>query len=467
MAQASAQEKVNIDPEQLAIVQDNIVQQRPTHYVSKDDVYKRLDKEVNLKFDFIVLALLSRQFIFCGIDKTNVGFVATTSLVKDAGLEPDDKPNSLSLFSATYVPLQLPMVVLARRVGVKYFLAFQLLTWGTLIVPRMLIGAAKAGFTQFGFFYMSTLYPKYDLALRYDIFAGMYSVAGAFAAVLAYGLLKSESSSLHGWQIVFIFEGGFTVFLELITFFLERAHAVRRMEIDLASTQEERDLIDVAKDWKKLFVVICNIPAVLPVPAFTTFLPLIVKGMGYKGITAMPMSVPPFVVGTVGLLIIISSSDHFKERSLHTVVGVCLGIIGCIVITTSTDTQLRCGFAHVCMVGIFVGSPLLAVWLPGNTLWKGKRSVMMGVHGWSHVAGGIAGQIFKSEYTPRYEVPLMITMMIMACGCCGLVFLNAMYRRENRAQARQVSNWDEADFAAEAASETRRGDQKRAFVYGY
>jgi hypothetical protein len=145
-------------------------------------------------------------------------------------------------------------------------------------------------------------------------------VAGAFAGVLAYGLLKINSTNLHGWQIVFIFEGGFTVLLGLLTFFVlpknlsgawflsdeERAHAIRRMEIDVAGTREEgdisntsvvkRDFIDVVKDWKKLLIVICNITTVLPVTAFTTFLPLIVKGMGYKGITATLMSVPPFVV---------------------------------------------------------------------------------------------------------------------------------------------------------------------------
>lgn len=78
------------------------------------------------------------------------------------------------------------------------------------------------------------------------------------------------------------------------------------MELDLAGAQEEgeinntsvsrRDVLDVAKDWKKLLTVVCNITTVLPVTAFTTFLPLIVQGMGYKGIQANLMSVPPFVV---------------------------------------------------------------------------------------------------------------------------------------------------------------------------
>lgn len=188
--------------------------------------------------------------------------------------------------------------------------------------------------------------------------------------------------------------------------------------------------------------------------------------------------------GTVGLLIVVYSSDHFRERSMHTVGGMTLGIIGLIVMATSTDTQLRYGFAHVCMAGVFVGGPLLAVWLAGNTPWKGTRSVIMGVNGWSNIAGVIAGQLFKSKYRPRCqstpfqfsgdldanlpadETPLIVTMAIMVAGICGLGFLKLMYIRENKIRAREVATWDEVDFAAEAASEQRRGDQKRTFMYG-
>jgi hypothetical protein len=105
---------------------------RATHYQPSNEHERRLDKLVNLKLDFIVVLLLALQFIFCGIDKTNIGFVATSTFLKDANLKPDDVGNSLSLFSATYVPLQLLMVPLARRVGVKYFLAVQLVVWGGL-----------------------------------------------------------------------------------------------------------------------------------------------------------------------------------------------------------------------------------------------------------------------------------------------------------------------------------------------
>jgi MFS family permease len=272
---------------------------------------------------------------------------------------------------------------------------------------------------------MSTFYPKFSLGFRMGMFSGMYAVAGAFAGLLAYGLLHLETSSLRGWQMLFLVEGVITVGVAFIAaaimpteiskaWFLtevERAHALRRMERDSQTTSDSgigegvdsdgnlysakddqkitmRDIKDVVMDWKKLLIILFNILSVLvrfdlvpfflwvtnkflqPVTAFTTFLPLVVQGMGYSGIQATLMSVPPFVVGTAGLLAIVYSSDHFKERSLHTCFGMALGLIGCLVMATSSNPRLRYGFAHVCLSGVFAGGPLIAVWLAGNTPQK-------------------------------------------------------------------------------------------------
>jgi hypothetical protein len=54
----------------------------------------------------------------------------------------------------------------------------------------------------------------------------------------------------------------------------------------------------------------------------------------------------------------------------------------------------------------------------------------------------------------------------MVVGALGLVFIRFMYQLENKKRGREIENWDEAQFAAEAASEERRGDQRRTFMYG-
>lgn len=48
-------------------------------YEPQTDEAKAMDRRVNLKLDFAVVLILAIDFILCGIDKTNIGYVATTS----------------------------------------------------------------------------------------------------------------------------------------------------------------------------------------------------------------------------------------------------------------------------------------------------------------------------------------------------------------------------------------------------
>lgn len=87
----------------------------------------------------------------------------------------------------------------------------------------------------------------------------------------------------------------------------QRAHAGRRMQIDSPTVDRDGNLIeddnkvtkqnvlDAFSDWRSLLIVCCNIASVLPVSVFSVFMPLIVKGMGYKALEANLMSVTPFV----------------------------------------------------------------------------------------------------------------------------------------------------------------------------
>jgi MFS family permease len=313
-----------------------------------------INRRVNLKFDIFVVTLLAINFLLAGIDKTNIGNAATTSklknhdregetytpvaFVKDANLHPNDISDAVSLLSVTFVTLQPFSTIMGRWIGPKYWIPTLMICWGslcmahagikgrgTLIALRLLLGAAEAGFVPTTFYYLSTIYPSYSLGFRLGLFSGMYSIAGAFAGLIAYGVFQIKSDMYKGWQILFLLEGGLTLFMAAVSmaalprrvetaWFLtpaERLHAVHRMEVDMADDLDidaegrvvkenkmvtKRDVLDALKDWKKLFTVVFNIFATLPVSAFGTFLPLVVKGMGYTGVKANLMSVPPFVV---------------------------------------------------------------------------------------------------------------------------------------------------------------------------
>ncbi|ORY90695.1 major facilitator superfamily domain-containing protein [Leucosporidium creatinivorum] len=473
------------------------------------DEQRQLDRSLNRKLDLILLPLLAFNFLLCGIDKTNIGNAATNGMALKAGLGPDDIPDSVSLLSVTFVTLQPLSVALGRRVGFKIYLPLLMFLWGTvtmahaavwnrgtLIALRLLLGAFEAGYVPTCFWTLSTFYPKYQLALRIGIFAACYAGAGAFSGLIAYGCFQLPEDRLYGYQWLFILEGAVTLCSAICTFFIlpknmetawflnagERARSVERMTAEAtlyshgpvansaaahgkAASTTWRDVKD-ALDWRKVLIVVGNICATLPVSAFGVFAPLVVKGMGYTALEANLMSVPPFIVGAFGIVAFVYSSDRFRERSLHSCAGMLIAIVGLAVMAGSQNNKLRYGFLHVCLAGAFAAGPLIASWLANNTPEAGVRPLVIGMNGYSNIAGVIAGQLFKSKYSPKYETPLIITMALLAFGILVFLSIRLLYARINRQRQALISAMSEEDIEAERLNEERRGDQKRTFIYG-
>lgn len=81
----------------------------------------------------------------------------------------------------------------------------------------------------------------------------------------------------------------------------DRVYAVERIRADHAAYSRHtydsdsglesdrltrRDVVETAKDWKLWYVLGFNILASVPGQAFSVFLPLVVKGLGYSSIEA-------------------------------------------------------------------------------------------------------------------------------------------------------------------------------------
>jgi len=65
-----------------------------------------------------------------------------------------------------------------------------------------------------------------------------------------------------------------------------------------------------------------------------------------------------------------------------------------------------------------------------------------------------------------YQYPLTVTMILIAVGIVGFVFLRVMYVIENKRRKRIIANWDEDRFTEEQQSTERRGDQRYTWIYG-
>ncbi|KAK5313534.1 hypothetical protein LTR93_010838 [Exophiala xenobiotica] len=92
--------------------------------------------------------------------------------------------------------------------------------------------------------------------------------------------------------------------------------------------------------------------------SLTYFIPTVLSGMGYRGVTAQWMTVPVWGVGIVLCLLIPTSSDRFRERRWHIVAPLALGVI-CAIVNASVRGHDKVRYAFICLYvgGVFSTAP--------------------------------------------------------------------------------------------------------------
>lgn len=100
----------------------------------------------------------------------------------------------------------------------------------------------------------------------------------------------------------------------------EKAEVVQRLEDDrtvLSDSFDLRYMWDAFRDWKIWVHMFITIGIYTPLYSISTFLPTIVKGMGFQDETAQLMTVPPYVVAclfTIGSGFV---ADKHRQRGLY------------------------------------------------------------------------------------------------------------------------------------------------------
>jgi hypothetical protein len=183
---------------------------------------------------------------------------------------------------------------------------------------------------------------------------------------------------MHGWQYLFIVEGALTCALALFAtvwlpwhvstaWFLtqpERDWAKERMERDSGGQDNasrgfsKRDVIEALKDWKFWLLLPCNITSSVPGQAFSVFLPIIVRDLGYSSYRANLFAVPIYVIGAVGLWTTAWHSDRTRERSLHILGALITVLVGLIMVCLIKSPKGRYAALCILQIGNYTASPL-------------------------------------------------------------------------------------------------------------
>jgi ACS family 4-hydroxyphenylacetate permease-like MFS transporter len=298
------------------------------------------------------------------IDRTNIGFAALT-MNKELGLSATTFGLAGSALALAYLLFEIPSNLILERVGARKWLARIMVTWGlasagcmfvtgptSLIIMRMLVGIAEAGFAPGLVLFITYWYPQYRRAGVQTIPMIGQPIAGMIGALLG-GLILGLNGlfGLAGWRWLFLLEGLPSILLGIMMYFYladrpkdakflsaeEKATLNALLERDEEERRRaqpqgpKRSVTRQILSRNMLLISFAYACLIATFSALTLWTPQIIRGMSS---TAMPfwfigvlVAVPPSC-SILWMLYWTRRSDRQKERFWHCVAPMLVAAAG-------------------------------------------------------------------------------------------------------------------------------------------
>ncbi|KAH8651088.1 major facilitator superfamily domain-containing protein [Xylariales sp. PMI_506] len=398
---------------------------------------KEAESRLRLKIDLYIVPTVSLLYLFCFIDRANIGNARIAGMAADLKLEGYDYNQILSVFYISYILFEVPCTVFCKYIGPGWFLpaaalGFGICSLGTAFVQntsaacgvRFLLGIFEAGMMPGTAYYLSRWYRRSELAFRLSLYIVMAPLAGAFGGLLASGILKlSHFGSTHSWRMIFAIEGIITIGISLIAFFTltdrpgtarwltqeEKDLAIARVKSERVGTTEVLDGIDTQKLWKGIFSPLTLMTGFIfllnniTVQGLAFFAPTIVASIYPHDSTISQQlhTVPPYVVGAFITVLLPLLSWRTDRRTLYFIISTPPVMIGYIMFLASTNPNVRYGASFLIAMGAFSLGALCNAQVSANVISDTARS---GAIGTNVMMGNIGGLISTWSFLP-FDAP--------------------------------------------------------------
>ena len=183
-----------------------------------------------------VLPLFVVMFIVNYIDRVNIGFVRT-HMETDLGIGAAAYGLGAGLFFVGYALFEVPSNMLLQRFGARAWLTRIMFTWGlvamgmafvqgetSFYVMRFLLGVTEACFYPGVLYYFTQWLPASERGKAMAIFLSGSAIASIISGPITGALLSVTGLGLHGWQWMFLIEGGASVALCGFVYYWLQSH---------------------------------------------------------------------------------------------------------------------------------------------------------------------------------------------------------------------------------------------------
>ncbi|CZT43210.1 related to nicotinamide mononucleotide permease [Rhynchosporium secalis] len=403
------------------------------HGVSLLTFDPKAEARLRLKIDLYIVPTVALLYLFCFIDRANIGNAKLAGFEKELGLKKYDYNAVLSCFYISYIIFEIPSNMACKWIGPGYFIPIISLLFGICSIctafvhnynqvcaVRFLLGIFEAGMMPGIAYYMSRWYRRSELAFRLGLYIVMSPIAGAFGGLLASAILKMDSfGSLKSWRMIFAIEGIITCGLALISFLTltdrpatarwltqeEKDLAAARVKSERVGTTEVLDKMDKAKMLRGIFSPVTLATSFIflldniTVQGLAFFTPTIVKTI-YPRETLVSLqlhTVPPYIVGAFFTVLFPFLSWKFDKRSIFFILSAPLMMIGYIIFLSTTDGRARYGATFIIASGAYSFGALCNAQVAANVVSDTARSSAIATN---VMLGNIGGLISTWSFLP-------------------------------------------------------------------
>ena len=367
------------------------------------------EKIVIRKVSRRLVPYLGLAFLFCIIDRNNLSFAALT-MNKELGFTATLFGWGAGIFFVGYFFFEVPSNLALQKFGARIWIGRIMITWGLIsaatclvsgtksfLVVRFMLGVAEAGFFPGIVFYLSHWFPERHRGMVLARFIFAQPVALVVSSLISGVVLKMNGFlGIAGWKWLFILEGIPTVLLGIVTFFYltdqpakaswlepgEREWLQAQMDEELARVEAAAHKLSLWQALGHPRVLVLGLVyagAVMCQSGTMMFLPQMVKALGAFSSSQIGLIVSvPYILASIGMLLMGHSSDRKQERKYHLLVSMLLiaaGMFGAVLF--HANIVLTIAFMTLVAVGYFCTLPLF--WILPSAFLTGTAS-----------AGGIA-----------------------------------------------------------------------------
>ncbi|KAK6197791.1 hypothetical protein LQW54_010563 [Pestalotiopsis sp. IQ-011] len=427
----------------IAAERRNVATDKYGHSLTSFDA--AVESRLRKKIDWAILPVVAVMYLFCFIDRANLGNAKIVGLQKDLDMTGVYDYNQLaSLFYVSYIIFEVPSNLACKWIGPGWFLPFLTLGFGAMSLVfayvqnlqqacavRFLLGMFESGVMPGMSYYLSRWYRRSEFTFRVAVFIVMSPTAGAFGGLLASAITSmSNIGALDSWRMIFFVEGLVTMAISVMAFvFLtdrpETARWLTQEEKDLAvaRVKSERIAQTVLLDeisYGKIWLGIWN-PVVLAtgwvflleqitVQGLAFFLPTIISTIfpasrGYTVVQQQLLTAPPYIFGAIFTLLIPYLCWKQDKRQKYFIISAPPVMLGFIIYLATNNSTARYVATFMITSTVFGLGALTNAQAAIQTSSDTSRSVALAVN---MLFGNVGGLISTWSYIdwdkPQYRI---------------------------------------------------------------